>query len=207
MRGCHPRLPDTDLHDYGFGCPCRQTPQERRSTFKEMRSGITAFWDSPEGEQIRASQCAAEAELQTWLATQAGVLVHSHCGLAPEQWRGEVDGHTFYFRERHGEWHIEVDLRPSGRFVRALVGTGDDGEPRFEERELEEGEVIARGTTEVDSYGTTPRERAVFIVDTIRVHLGRGACNLHVQDLSSIGTLLGCEVRWCPSCGTRLSID
>jgi hypothetical protein len=72
---------------------------------------------------------------------------------------------------------------------------------------VEEGEVIAWGTTEVDSYGTTPRERAVFIVDTIRVHLRRGACNLHAQDLSSIGTLLGCEVRWCPSCGTRLSID
>jgi hypothetical protein len=33
------------------------------------------------------------------------------------------------------------------------------------------------------------------------------ACTLHVDDLSSIAALLGCEVRWCPSCGTRLSTD
>lgn len=22
---CHPRLPETDLHDYGFACPCART--------------------------------------------------------------------------------------------------------------------------------------------------------------------------------------
>jgi hypothetical protein len=204
--GCHPRLPDADLHEYGFGCPCRQTQQQRHRAFKDMRSGIKAFWDSPEGKQIRARQYAAEAELQAWLATQPGVVVRSHGGLAPEQWRGEVDGHTFYFRERHGEWRIEIDLRPRGHFARAVVGTGADGEHRFEERELDGGEVIAQGITDVESYGAIPLERAMFIVDTIRIHLARVACDLHTQDLSSIGILLGCEVRWCPSCGTRLSI-
>lgn len=34
----------------------------------------------------------------------------------PEEWHGEVDGHSFYFRERHDEWRIVLDLRPSGRF-------------------------------------------------------------------------------------------
>ncbi|AKS31677.1 hypothetical protein AFA91_07070 [Mycolicibacterium goodii] len=28
----------------------------------------------------------------------------------PEQWEGEVDGHSFYFRERGGDWVIELDL-------------------------------------------------------------------------------------------------
>jgi hypothetical protein len=41
-------------------------------------------------------------------------------------------------------------------------------------------------------------------VDTVRTHVARKACNLHVQDLSSIEGLLGREVRWCPACGTRL---
>ena len=117
---------------------------------------------------------------------------------------GIVDGHTFYFRERHDEWRIELDLRPSGRFAHALGDIRADGQVTYEERELSEGEVIAQGTTDVDGYGTTPVERAKFIVDTIRVHLARKACNLHAQDLSSIEALLGCEVRWCPACGTRL---
>jgi hypothetical protein len=202
---CHPRLPESDFHDYGFGCSCTRTAQEQRRALDNWRNETTAFWQSPEGKRIRAAERAAEAELETWLATQAGVVVHSHGGLAPEQWRGIVDSHTFYFRERHDEWRIELDLRPSGRFAHALVGIHADGQPRYEEREMSDGEVIAQGTTDIDGYGTTPVERAKFIVDTIRVHLARKACNLHAQDLSSIEALLGREVRWCPACGTRLS--
>lgn len=204
---CHPRLPESDFHDYGFGCVCTQTPQDRRRSFDAWRSDLAAFWRSPEGQQIEAAGRAAQAELEAWLAAQPGVVVHSHGGLAPEQWTGEVDGRTFYFRERHDEWRIEFDLRPSGRFVRALAGTDSDGEARYEDRELDEGDVIAEGTTAVDGYGRTPTERAQFIVDTIRVHLSREACTLHVGDLSSLEALLGREARWCPSCGTRLSND
>ena len=176
---CHPRLPESDFHDYGFGRVCAQTPQDRRRAFDQWRNDIQAFWRSPEGQRIRATESAAEGELDAWLAAQPDVIVHSHGGLAPEQWRGEVDGHTFYFRERHDEWRIELDLRPSGRIVRAVVGTDRDGEARYEERELDEGDVIARGTTDVDRYGATPIERAKFIVDTIRVHLARETCTLH----------------------------
>ena len=50
--------------------------------------------------------------------------------MAPEQWRGEVDGHTFYFRERNDEWRIELDLQPSCRIIRALVGTDRGGKPK-----------------------------------------------------------------------------
>jgi hypothetical protein len=68
------------------------------------------------------------------------------------------------------------------------------------------GDIIAFGTTDVERYGTTPTERAKFILDTIRVYLARQACTLHRDDLSSIATLLGREIGWCPACGIRLSI-
>ncbi|WP_406813395.1 hypothetical protein [Mycobacterium sp. M23085] len=122
--------------------------------------------------------------------------------LWPEQWSGEVDVHSFYFRERDGDWSIEVDLRPSGRFA---WGTSDDYSAACSERrELDVGDVIAYGTTDVEGYGTTPRERAQFITDTIRIHLSRQACTLHHNDLSAIRAMIGTAVRWCPACGTRL---
>lgn len=171
----------------------------------KWRQHDKAFWTSPEGQQIIADEQAAEADLQAWLGVQQSVIVHSHGGSAPEQWHGEVDGHAFYFRERHDEWRIEIDLRPSGRFARVVAGIDSDGAARYKERELDEGDVIAHGTTDIDGYGKTPVEYAKFIVDTIRVHLARQACNLHTEDLSSIEALLGREVRWCPACGTRLT--
>jgi hypothetical protein len=201
---CHPRLPESDFHDYGFGCNCGRTAEERRRAWQEWQSEREAFWQSPEGQQIVAAERDEEVELQAWLATQPGVEVYSHGGLAPEQWRGQVDGHTFYFRERHDEWRIELDLRPSGRFANAFVGVDSAGELRCEERELDEGDVVAEGTIYVDGYGSTPVERAHFIVDTIRVHVAQQACTLHTEDLSSISALLGRDIRWCPACGTRL---
>ncbi|CDO91618.1 hypothetical protein AWC29_11335 [Mycobacterium triplex] len=202
--GCHPRLPETDLHDYGFACTCARTRQDRRRTWEQWRNNIQAFWESPEGQQITADERAAEAGLQTWLAGQQGVTVGSHGGLFPEQWDGDVDGHNFYFRERHGEWRIELDVRPSGRFVRTLAGTHSDGTPQYGQKELEQGDIIAHGTIDDDGYGATPVERAQFIIDTIRIHLARQICTLHHDDLSSIEALLGSPITWCPSCGTRL---
>jgi len=79
---CHPRPPESDFHDYGFGCVCVQSPQDRRRAFNSWRSDIREFWRSPEGQQIRAAERAAEAELEAWLAAQPGVVVHSHGGLA-----------------------------------------------------------------------------------------------------------------------------
>lgn len=201
---CHPRLPETDLHDYGFACVCARTPEDRRRAWDEWRNDMKAFWKSPEGQKITADEKAAEADLQDWLATQHGVIVDSHGRFAPEQWRGEVDGHSFYFRERHGEWRIELDLRPSGHFARTLAGTNSDGAPRYKDKELDKGDVIAHGTTDDDCYGTTLVERAQFIIDAIRIHLARQTCRLHHDDLSSIEALLGTEINWCPACGTHL---
>lgn len=125
--------------------------------------------------------------------------------MVPEEWTGEVDGHSFYFCERRGEWRIELDLRPSGRFVRTLTEDDSDGAGQCYERELDEGDVIASGTIDVEGYGSTPAQRADFIIDTIRVHLARQACTLHRDNLPSIQASLGGVLSWCPACGTRLS--
>ena len=202
---CHPRLPQSDLHDYGFDCVCTRTPEARRRAFNEWRNSIAEFWQSPEGQRITAAEQAADAELQAWLAQQEEVSVHSHGGLAPEQWRGDVDGHSFYFRERHDEWRIELDLRPAGRFVRAIAGTDHDGTIHYQKHESVEGDVIASGATDTEGYGTTPVERARFIVDTIRIRLARQACTYHRDHLASIEAILGRQIHWCPTCGTRLS--
>jgi hypothetical protein len=201
---CHPRLPETDLHDYGFDCVCARPPEERGRAFRQWLDDIKAFWQSPEGQQITAAEQAEEVELQAWLAGQKGVVVESHGGLCPEEWSGEVEGHSFYFRERHTNWRIELDLRPSGRFVRVGAGTDNDGTTRYDEHELDEGDVIAYGTTDIEGYGTTLLERAQFIIDTIRIHLARLACTHHHNDLSAIEVLLGAPPRWCPTCGARL---
>lgn len=204
---CHPRLPESDLHDYGFACTCTQKPEERGGAWRNWIDANREFWDSPEGRRIKAAELAEEAELESWLATQRGVIVHSHGGFAPEVWRGEVDGHSFFFRERHGEWRIELDMRPSGHFAKAVVSVAPTGELNCEDRELDEGDVIARGLDCDERLGATPVERARFIADTIRVYLAQNTCTLHIHDLSSIEALIGHRIRWCPACGTRLCTD
>jgi hypothetical protein len=95
--------------------------------------------------------------------------------------------------------------RPSGRFVRTVAGTANnDATVSYQKRALDEGDVIASGTTDSEGYGTTPVERAQFIVDTIRTHLASQAYTHGGDNLSSIEEILGTEVRWCPACGTRL---
>jgi hypothetical protein len=188
---CHPRLPESN--DYGFGCVCTRMPEDRRHAFRKWCNDIQAFWQSPEGQRIKAAERAADVELEAWLAMQEGVVVHSHGGIASEQWRGEVDGHSFYFRERDDQWAIELDLRPSGRVLRVIDGTDDDGSIRYQEREIDEGDIVASGTTAAEGYERTPVERAQFIVDTIRIHLGRQACTHHLDELSSARRRCGAQ--------------
>jgi len=68
---------------------------------------------------------------------------------------------------------------------------------------LEEGDVIAEGTTSVEGYGATLVDRARFIVDTIRTHLQRGACDVHTSERDDLELLFGRPLDWCPACGMR----
>lgn len=202
---CHPQLPTSDHHDFGFSCNCGLSPEERRERFAAWRADMDAYWESAEGRAETARREAEEAELAVWVADHAGVEVTSHGGLAPEQWYGSVDGHRFYFRERHDEWRIELDLRPSGRFARVWVGGDLDDEDATEQRELETGDVIADGTTNAPGYGRTPSERAAFIVTTIRDHLRRTGCQVHTSGWDDVNRQLGVEATFCPGCGTRMA--
>jgi hypothetical protein len=203
--GCHPRLPESDLHDFGFGCPCRKTVEERRRSWEELWARQDAYRASPEGQREVAAREAEERAVEAWLAQHPGVEVRSYGGFAPEQWRGSVDGHSFYFRERHGEWRIELDLRPTGRFSRVWVGGDLDDDSSFEPREIEEGDVVAEGTVGAAGYGDSPVSRLRFIVRAIRAHLGREACTVHTADRAAVEAALGRPLAWCPACGADLN--
>jgi hypothetical protein len=201
---CHPHLPTSDFHDYGFDCPCRHTTEERRRWWDAWMAENDEFWASDEGRRITAEREAKEAELAAWLGANPAVSVRSHGGIAPEQWTGTVDGHSFYFRERHDDWRIELDLRPSGRFSRVWLGGNLEDDDNLELRELDEGDVIADGTISAEGYGSSPMERIRFIVDVIRTHLIQKSCLVHTSMAGDLQTLFGVEVAWCPACGVRL---
>lgn len=201
---CHPHMPESDLHDYGFDCPCQQTAEQRGERFNASMAEMDNFWGSPEGRAVAELRSREEATLQEWLDANRDVIVTNHGGMAPEQWNGAVDGHSFYFRERHDQWRIELDLHPSGRFYRAWVAGDLDDDASYEDREVEAGEIIADGNTGADGYGATLVERAQFITDTIRAHLRRQDCDVHRHELDDLELLCGRQLNWCPACGLRL---
>jgi hypothetical protein len=204
--GCHPRVGNKCLHTGGSDCGCTKTAEQRRHDWARWNADRAEFWSSPEGQQIVEHDAAQEADLQSWLATQSGVVLSSHGGYAPEQWEGTVDGHSFYFRERWGNWSLELDLRPNGSFGRAITGVDANGEIETEEFEHRSGDVIAEGAIGTDGYGDNPLQRAQFIIDMIRIYLARQTCAHLSADLSVIGDILDDELRWCPACGARLNI-
>lgn len=201
---CHPRLPDSDLHDYGFDCPCTHSAEHRRRTVQTWRADVEAFRKSAEGQRIAAADQAAANDLGDWLATQPGVQMRRLCGVAPEHWSGHVDGHRFDFRERHEQWDIEIAHQPDRESVQDKGNTDADITIAHAGRKFYAAEVIACGTIDVAGYGTTPVERAQFLADTIRIHLARKTCHHHLDLLVSLESILGTPVRWCPICGRRL---
>lgn len=200
---CHPQLPETDQHDYGSDCFCRRTAAQRQASWAEWEAEQDRYWASPDGVAITAERKAERAALEAWVAADPGVEVASHGGWAPEQWRGSVDGHTFYFRERHDRWRIELDLVPSGRFVEVWTGGDLDDESNRRTKEIEEGEVIAEGVAGCDGYGATAAERGRFIVGTVRAHLRRATCTTHTAGRHAIEELLARPMEWCIECGTQ----
>lgn len=145
--GKHPSLPDDGKHSHvaGFDCPCTWDAERR----EQERILSQKFWDdwraSPENEARRAASKRETDAINAWIAAHPGVEAKRTSLAAPEQWEGTVDGHSFYFRERHDMWRIEIDLAPNGRFVNRYVGHSDNGETITEPVELTSGETIAEG--------------------------------------------------------------
>ncbi len=182
--GCHPRL--SSEHGDGFDCMCTWSDER----FAEQRRTMEAFWDSPESGEMARRHEEEERELATWLAWQPGVEAQRRVSYAPEVWEGTVDGHSFYFRERHGEWRIELDLKPTGRFVERVVSVGDDGEIATEPEQVMEGQAIAEGVD--GQLGASPVDHLAFIVTRIREHLRGEVCRHDGARL------------YCPDCGRRV---
>lgn len=205
MCGCHPKLPNSDFHDFGFDCGCRKTSDELAQSHRDFAARMRAFRESPEGQKLNSRNRAERAAVREWVASQPGLVVHEFGGLHPEQWRGDVDGHSFYFRERSGEWSIELDLRPTGGFVHMAGGSDEEGKTVTESSGIEVGDLIATGAVEEPGYGTTLLEHGQFIVDIVRTHIARQACSLHsAEEVALVQELLGRPVLWCPACGIRL---
>ncbi|HNK15511.1 MAG TPA: hypothetical protein PKL10_02520 [Nitrospira sp.] len=205
MCGCHPRLGSHDVHDSGFDCPCAKTADQRRRDRSQWWAGIAEFWESPEGRLLQEREAAQEVDLQVWLETQPDVVVSSHGGLCPEQWEGVVDGHRFYFRERTGDWHLELERCTGGSSGWAVPGVVVEGRGEMEKIAHRCWDIIAEGATGADGDGDNPVQRAQFIVDTIRTHLARQTCTHGGPDTGAFGDVLGDQPRWCPSCGARLN--
>jgi hypothetical protein len=138
--------------------------------------------------ELRKQHQQEEEAIAVWLSRQRGVAARRITSEAPEQWEGSVDGHSFYFRERHGFWRIELDLRETGHFTRRAAG---DGTPVPGPEPILAGDVIAEG---VDTQlGATPTEHISFIVRRVRDHLWAAQCD-------HSGALF-----YCPKCGHRMS--
>jgi hypothetical protein len=178
--GCHPRL--DAFHDGGWDCPC--TWDEQRC--EHERKSLAELIDGPVYDELRSNHDAEEAAIAAWLAAQVEVTARRMSSFAPEQWEGVIDGLSFYFRERHGQWRIEIDVEPTGEFANRLVSV-EDGEAITEPVPIERGEVIAEGLD--TELGSTPVEHLAHIVRTVRRHLGQEQC-----------THPG-AVFYCPLCG------
>lgn len=190
--GNHPTLPDDGehSHDAGFDCPCTWDA-ERREQERIRRRKIWDDWlSSPDAEAMYAAEDRETDAVDDWIARHPGVEAKRTVMAAPEVWEGTIDGHSCYFRERGGSWHIEVDLVPDGTFVDRYVGRSDDGETITEPVELTSGDTIAEGSE--SSLGAGPVEHLRFIVDTVRTHLNQTTCT-HPR-----------AERYCPACGARV---
>jgi len=179
---CHPRFDLT--HDGGFDCPCTWSAERReqaRAAFLE---------DAPWRGALREAADREQREVDGWLAGEPGVTARRTCFAAPEIWEGEIDGHSFFFRERHGAWRIEIDLAPNGRFAERLTGVASDGELETQAVELTSGDEIASGLD--DDLGSTAVKHLAFIAGTVRAHLRAESCRHE-----------GARA-YCPDCGRRM---
>ncbi len=182
---CHPHFSST--HEDGFDCSC-SWDDERRA---ESKAWFEEWRDSPAAKELRDAVEAERIAVAQWVAGDPGVTAEQTTWAALEQWEGTVDGHSFYFRERHELWSLEIDLEPTGRFANRIVGTNDEGELEREPESINEGRTIAEGSAAQLPDGAVGHIE--FIVRTIRDHLFAESCD-------HAGALF-----YCPTCGTRMA--
>lgn len=148
LRSNHPKLPEESeySHNAGFDCPCTWDSERQEHERARRRKAWDDFCSSPAAEAERAAEGRERAAIADWIAAHPGVEAERTVMACPEVWEGTIDGRSFYFRERRGSWHIEIDLVPNGRFIDRYLGRSDDGEMLTEPVELTSGDTIAEGS-------------------------------------------------------------
>ena len=102
---CHPAPASRSLHEGGAQCPCQLTAAERAERWDRLFKDIDEVAEaSKEDDNARAELAEAAAELD--------VDAEVRCSACPFVVAGTCDGRSFYLRERHGSWRVEVAADP-----------------------------------------------------------------------------------------------
>ncbi|HJS83714.1 MAG TPA: hypothetical protein VJ742_12860 [Nitrososphaera sp.] len=196
---CHPRLTNDDLHDFGFGCNCGKTAEERKKSWDDLRQKMDEFHQTPEMQAFHAKEDQEKAEVEGWIAEQPGLSDVTRLSWAcPEQWQGICLDRAFYFRERHGMWRIEISEPLGGEEPAHHVDTEyvKGFTDYYDTAQMTE---IASGVAE--DLGETPLDHMRFIVDKIEEYLQKIDCPVSHTALAARSDM----VYWyCPHCGVKI---
>ena len=102
---CHPSPASRSLHEGGAQCPCQLTEAERADFWDHL------FESTDEDAEASKEEDEARAALAE-AATELDVAAEVRCWAFPFVLAGACDGRSFYLRERHGHWRIEVAADP-----------------------------------------------------------------------------------------------
>ena len=177
--GCHPRPADQGLHDGGTQCPCQHTAEDRQRLWAEFSAATESFREH--ASDVHAAQLADLAETAAALGVDADVKSWG----APFALTGVCDGHSFYLRERHDLYRVEVavdaaceDLWGSSSDVSVEVVSGSD--------------IDLHGSDGTRSASTALR----IAVDAVRLSMRRNRCSHEQPSDDSHG--------FCRRCGVNL---
>ena len=102
---CHPSPASSTLHEGGVECPCQLTEAERAERWDRL------FADIREAAKVSKEEDDARAELAQ-AAAEFNVDAEVRSSAFPFVVAGTCDGRSFFLRERHGQWRIEVAADP-----------------------------------------------------------------------------------------------
>ena len=177
--GCHPTPATTSYHDGGSACPCQKTAAERAESFQELLGAMAEADPEQDAHEIAAVEELART------AAEMGVDATIECWDMPFVITGTCDGRSFYLRERHCVWSVEIAADPGGEDLW--------NDPNVMSIQIADGAVSGisadNGTL---STGMALREA----VNAVRLSVLRDSCAHEPRS--------GGEHRFCSRCGTPL---
>ena len=99
---CHPSPASWSVHEGGAECPCQLTAVERAERWDRLFKHIGEVAEASKREDNALAEAAAELDVDAEV----------RCSAFPFVVAGTCDGRSFYLRERHGHWRVEVAADP-----------------------------------------------------------------------------------------------